>query len=135
MWKCPHCGRSFAQADQNHFCGQPPQTIAEYIERQEPECQPRLWELYRTLQAALPQATEKMSWQMPTFWKGQNIIHFAAAKHHIGLYPGGEAVGVFAEKLAGYQTSKGAIRLPNHQPLPLVLITEIATWCWGKNAK
>ena len=49
--------------------------------------------------------------QMPTWWKGHNIIHFAANKKHIGLYPGPEAVAQFAEKLdqAGCKYSKGSI--------------------------
>ena len=72
---------------------------------------------------------------MPTFWKGRNIIHFAPAKKHIGLYPGAEAVAFFAPLLTGYKTSKGAIQLPNDRELPLELIAEIARWCWETNRK
>lgn len=135
MWTCPHCGRAFAHTEQHHFCTQPPQTIAEYIAGQSEEIQPRLREVYGVIKAQLPDATEKISWQMPTFWKGQNLIHFAAAKQHIGLYPGGRATEVFAAQLTGFQTSKGSIRLPHHQPLPLELIAEIARWCGKENAK
>lgn len=135
MWTCPDCGRAFAQTGQHHFCGQPPKTIEEYITRQSEDLQPRLREVYAILKAELPDATEKISWQMPTFWKGQNLIHFAAAKKHIGLYPGGRATTVFAEKLAGYKTSKGSIQLPNNQPLPVELMAEITRWCGRENAK
>lgn len=135
MWKCPDCGRAFQNEAQHHFCGQPPQTIAAYIAAQSEELQPRLTEVYTLLKAALPNATEKISWQMPTFWNGHNLIHFAAAKKHIGLYPGDRATTVFADKLADFATSKGTIRLPNHQPLPSALITEIALWCGEENAK
>jgi uncharacterized protein YdhG (YjbR/CyaY superfamily) len=72
---------------------------------------------------------------MPAFWKGRNLIHFAAFKKHIGLYPGGEATTVFAGKLTGCKTSKGGIQLPHNKPLPLDLITEIAVWCGEHNAK
>ena len=65
---------------------------------------------------------------MPTFWKGCNLIQFAASKKHIGLYPGPEAVEAFAERLASFPTNKGAIRLPLNQPMPLELIAEIARW-------
>lgn len=41
---------------------------------------------------------------MPTYWKGHNIVHFAASKKHIGLYPGPAAVEEFAEALKGYKT-------------------------------
>lgn len=129
MWKCPNCGRDFARTNQNHVCAAPPESIEDYILQQEESLQPRLWEVYRVLKEALPDATEKLSWRMPTFWRGKNLIHFAAAKKHIGLYPGDRATAVFAEKLAGFKTSKGSIQLPNHQPLPLELIGEIARWC------
>lgn len=72
---------------------------------------------------------------MPTYWKGRNLIHFAAAKKHIGIYPGGEATGVFAERLKDYDMSKGTIRLPNNKDLPLELIRDIAVWCFERYAK
>jgi uncharacterized protein YdhG (YjbR/CyaY superfamily) len=80
---------------------------------------------------SLPGTTEKISWSMPTYWKGCNIIHFAAQKKHIGLYPGPEAVAFFSEKLdqAGLKYSKGAIQIPYSGELPLALIAEIARWC------
>ena len=65
---------------------------------------------------------------MPTYWKKRNIIHFAAFKKHIGLYPGPEAVEAFAERLTEYKTNKGSIQLPYSKPLPLELIAEIAKW-------
>jgi uncharacterized protein YdhG (YjbR/CyaY superfamily) len=65
---------------------------------------------------------------MPTFWQGENLIHFAAFKNHIGLYPGGEATSKFAESLAVYKTSKGAIQLPLDKPIDYGLITDIVKW-------
>ena len=107
----------------------------QYNEEQEESLRPHLNEMRKILRAALPEAKEKISWSMPTYWKGQNIIHFAASKKHLGLYPGGEATTVFAEKLAEYDVSKGTIRLPYSKPLPAELITEIAVWCYGQYAK
>ncbi len=135
MWKCPKCGRAFQNMGQHHFCGESPNTIEDYIAEQSEEVQLRLRQVYAAIKAVLPDATEKISWQMPTFWKGRNLIHFAASKHHIGLYPGGKATTVFADQLTEYPTSKGTIRFPNHQPLPLELIAEIARWCGQENAK
>ena len=60
-------------------------TIPEYISEQDPAVQPRLNAIYDTIRGAIPDAEERLSWGMPTFWKGRNIIHFAVAKHHIGL--------------------------------------------------
>ena len=84
------------------------------------------------IRAAIPEAQERVSWSMPTFWKGRNLIHFAANKKHIGLYPGDEAVAAFADRLEAFDTSKGTIRLPHAEPLPLGLIEDIARWCMEK---
>ncbi len=127
MWKCPKCGREFKNAEQSHFCGKII-TIDDYIADQPVEVQPPLQAVRKTIRAAAPNATEKISWQMPTFWQGENIVHFAAFKNHIGIYPGGEAVGVFAERLASYKTSKGSIQLPLDQPINHRLIADIVRW-------
>ena len=72
-----------------------------------------------------PDAIEKISWQMPTYWQGENLVHFAAFKGHVGLYPGEEGVRAFAGKLGAYDFSKGSIRFPLSEPMPLNLIEEI----------
>lgn len=112
MWKCPKCGRTFKRQGQDHYCGKAPETIEEYIAAQPEEVQPYLTELRNALRAALPEAEERISWSMPTYWKKHNLIQFAAFKKHMGLYPGTEAVEAFADKFQGYKTSKGAIQLP-----------------------
>ena len=134
MWKCPKCGRSFSREDQSHYCGKI-DTVDQYIETQADAARPFLNQVRLILREALPDAQEKISWSMPTLWKGRNIIHFAASKKHLGLYPGGEATSVFAERLAGYDVSKGTIRLPYDKPLPAELISDIAKWCYAQYAK
>ena len=134
MWKCPNCGRSFSREGQHHFCGKI-ETIDQYIEEQVDDAKPFLNEVRQILRSALPEAEERISWSMPTFWKGRNIIHFAASKKHLGLYPGGEATEVFADRLVSYDVSKGTIRLPYDKPLPKELIAEIAVWCYERYKK
>ena len=133
-WKCPKCGREFAKQDQQHFCVKP-KTVDEYIELQAESVQLKLREIRTILQAAIPDAEECISWSMPTYRKGRNIIHFAASKKHIGLYPGGEATTVFAEELTEFNVSKGTIRLPYDKELPVDLITRIARWCYEEYKK
>ena len=133
-WRCPKCGREFQKVRQSHYC-EKPTTIDEYIAAQGEGVRSKLRELRDILRAAIPEAEERISWSMPTYWKGQNLIHFAAAKKHIGLYPGGEATAAFAEELAGLSVSKGTIRLPLDRELPTALITEIAQWCYAQYAK
>ena len=127
MWKCPRCGREFKNTNQNHFC-QASNAIDEYIAAQAEAVQPILQSIRETIHRAAPEAVEKISWQMPTFWQGENLIHFAVFKKHIGLYPGGEATTVFAQRLAGYKTSKGAIQLPLGQAIDYQLINDIVQW-------
>jgi len=129
MWKCPRCGREFARRAQQHYC-EKPNTIDEYIAAQDEAVQPRLREIRSILHAAIPEAEERMSWSMPTYWRGRNIIHFAASKKHLGLYPGGEATTVFANDLRGWDVSKGTVRIPWDRELPVALIRNIARWCY-----
>lgn len=130
MWQCPKCGRSFAKQNQSHFCGEKPKTIEEYIAAQPEKIQPYLVMVRTAIQKAIPEAQERISWSMPTYWKGHNIIHFAAHKNHIGIYAGVQAVINFQDRLTDYKTSKGAIQFPYSKEIPVELIAEIAKWCW-----
>lgn len=132
MWKCPKCGRTFKNENQSHYCGKAPETVEDYILAQDEEIRDQLRQVRTVLVSRLPDAKEKISWSMPTYWKDHNIIHFAAQKKHIGLYPGPEAVEFFSDKLdqAGLKYSKGSIQIPYSDQLPLELIAEIADWCW-----
>ena len=134
MWKCPNCGREFARQGQSHYC-EKPKTVDEYIEAQDEAVRPALRELRAILRSALPDAEECISWSMPTYWKGRNLIHFAASKKHLGLYPGGEATAVFAEELRDFDVSKGTIRIPWNRELPAALIQKIAGWCYEEYSK
>lgn len=128
MWKCPKCGREFKNTNQSHYCGEKPKTIDEYILAQDDDKQPDLWLMRKVLVESLPGAEERISWSMPTFWKGHNIVHFAASKKHIGFYPGPAAVEVFADELMVYKTDKGTIRIPYGQ-VDVELVGKIARWC------
>ena len=86
--------------------------IDKYIAEQPETLQVLLLNVRLAIRQALPDATEKLSWAMPTFWQGRNLIHFAAQKNHLGIYPGAEAMKHFAPRLTDYKTSKGAIQFP-----------------------
>ena len=84
-------------------------------------------------EAAAPEAEERISYQMPTFTLHGNLVHFAAFKNHIGFYPAPSGTETFRQELAPYQGSKGAIRFPITQPLPLELITKIVQFRVSEN--
>lgn len=102
-----------------------PENIDSYIQEYPEEVAERMTALRGAIREAAPDALEKISWAMPTFWQKVNIAHFAAFKHHIGFYPGAEAVVAFQERLAPYKTSKGAVQLPMDEPLPLELVKDM----------
>ena len=83
-WKCPKCGRVFCKMNQDHYCIKP-RTIDEYIAAREESLRPRLELLRAIIREAIPNVEERISWSMPTFWKGKNLIHFASFKRHIGI--------------------------------------------------
>lgn len=96
-----------------------------YIAEFPGEVQELLQKLRATIMKAVPGLTETIKYGMPTYVFKRNLIHFAACKNHIGLYPGPKAVENFKPDLAKYELSKGTIRFPLDKPLPLGLITRI----------
>ena len=110
-------------------------TIDEYIVQFSPEVRERLQSLRSVIRETAPDAAEKISWRMPTFALNGNLVHFAAHKHHIGLYPGPEAIEAYKDKLTEYSSSKGAIQFPNDEPLPFDLIREIVLYRIAQNSK
>ena len=103
-------------------------SIDEYTAQFPKEMQKRLKQIRTAIKKAAPQATEKISWGMPTFWQGENLIHFAVMKNHTGLYIGTEGVEAFAKQLKGYKTTKGGVQFPHDQDLPLDLIAKITAF-------
>lgn len=111
------------------------QTIDEYIATFSEETQKILMEIRDTIKAAAPDAEEKISYQMPTFFLNGNLIHFAAFKNHIGLYPTPSGVEEFKTELSKYQGAKGSVRLPIDEPMPLKLIHRIVKYRVAENLK
>lgn len=130
MWTCPKCGRTFRNENQHHFCGKAPQTVDAYIDEQGDDIRSKLMQVRNAIREVLPDATEKIAWQMPSYRGKKNIIHFAAAKNHIGLYPGEDAVAHFSQTLdeLGLKYAKGSIQILYTMDMPLALIKEIAVW-------
>ncbi len=110
-------------------------SIDEYIATFPQEVQKILEDLRTTIKAAAPDAIEKMSYQMPTFFLNGNLVHFAAWKNHIGFYPGAGGVQTFKAELAIYAGAKGSVQFPLEQPLPLKLISKIVKFRVAENLK
>jgi uncharacterized protein YdhG (YjbR/CyaY superfamily) len=100
-------------------------SIDEYIETFPTLVQEKLQEIRLTIHESAPEATEAISYQMPTFKLNGNLVHFAAYEHHIGFYPIPTGMEAFKEELSHYKTGKGSVQFPLDQPLPLDLIRRI----------
>jgi uncharacterized protein YdhG (YjbR/CyaY superfamily) len=108
-------------------------SIDEYIAAFPADIQRILSEIRATIHAAIPEATEKISYGMPTFYLQGNLVHFAAFKNHIGFYPTPDGIEEFQAELAHYESSKGTVRFPLIQPIPLDLFARIARYRASQN--
>ena len=105
-----------------------PVTIDEYIAGFPPEIQLMLEQIRNTIKSAAPGATEKISYQMPTFFLKGNLVHFAAFQNHIGFYPVPSGIEAFREELSAYKGGKGSVQFPLDKPLPLDLVARIVSF-------
>ena len=108
-------------------------SIDEYIASFPFDIQARLEAMRETIRAAAPDAEEKISYQMPTFFLKGNLVHFAAFKLHIGFYPAPRGIEAFQDELSQYKGSKGAVQFPLDQPLPLDLVARIVRFRVAEN--
>jgi uncharacterized protein YdhG (YjbR/CyaY superfamily) len=102
-----------------------PKDIDEYIAGFPADIQELLQNIRRTIHEAAPEAEEAIKYQMPTFVQNGNLVHFAAFKNHIGLYPAPHAIEEFKDELSAYEGAKGSVRFPLDQPIPYELIGRI----------
>jgi uncharacterized protein YdhG (YjbR/CyaY superfamily) len=112
-----------------------PESINEYIATFPHEVQAILEKLRQTIRKSAPDATEKISYQMPTFYLNGNLVHFAAYKNHIGFYPAPSGIVTFQDELKKYKTSKGAIQFPIGEAIPHALVKMIVAFRVKENSK
>jgi uncharacterized protein YdhG (YjbR/CyaY superfamily) len=111
------------------------QSIDEYILQFPPEVQEILRTLRQVIKDAAPDATEKISYQMPTFELNGNLVHFAAYKNHIGFYPAPSGIDAFKNELDEYKSAKGSVQFVIEKPLPYELISKIVKFRVDENMK
>ena len=110
-------------------------SIDQYIGTFQISTQNILEKLRAIIRETAPGATEKISYQMPTFFlNGRPLVYFAAYEHHIGFYPGAHVIQVFESELSNYKTAKGTIQFPIDQPIPGELIKKIVKFRVEENS-
>ncbi|NCB41655.1 MAG: DUF4256 family protein [Clostridia bacterium] len=100
-------------------------TVDEYIMQFPDEVQEILRKLRQSIKEAAPEAEEKISYQMPTYYFHGNLVHFAAYKKHIGFYPAPSGVEAFQKELSVYKGAKGSVQFPISDSIPFALIKRI----------
>ncbi len=108
-------------------------SIDEYIAACPEEIQVTLQALRATIRAAAPEVEERISYAMPAFAQHGNLVYFAALKNHIGFYPTPSGIEAFQQETAAYVSTKGALRFPIDQPLPMDLISRIVRFRVAEN--
>lgn len=80
-----------------------------------------------TIRAALPDAEEVISYQIPAYKQdGVTVIYFAGWKEHFSLYPVGEIFAeAFPEEAKNYPLAKGTLRISLKDDVPVELIQRI----------
>jgi uncharacterized protein YdhG (YjbR/CyaY superfamily) len=110
-------------------------TIDEYIELFPEKIKIILRKMKGIIKKAAPQATETISYQIPTFKLHGNLVYFAAFKDHISFFPTSSGVEKFKKELSGFVTSKGTIQFPLDKPIPYGLVRKITQYRVKENTK
>lgn len=102
------------------------QTVDGYIAQHSPDVAARLQRLRETILAQIPTGEERIRYGMPAVMvSGRYALHFAAWKHHIGIYP----VPVFSEpletKVSPFRSGKDALRFPHTTELPYNVVRSV----------
>jgi uncharacterized protein YdhG (YjbR/CyaY superfamily) len=103
-----------------------PATVDEYLAGLPDDVRARVEEVRGVVHEVVPDAGETISYAMPTFTlDGQPLLHLAAWKQHIGLYPLPPLDGDLSAEVAPYRGAKDAMRLPHGEPLPCELVAQV----------
>jgi uncharacterized protein YdhG (YjbR/CyaY superfamily) len=82
----------------------------------------------RAIHTAAPGVEERISYQIPTFTlNGKALIHVAAFRSHLGLYPAPAGDAAFTRAIAQYRSGKATLKCPFDQPLPMTLVARVVT--------
>jgi uncharacterized protein YdhG (YjbR/CyaY superfamily) len=103
-------------------------SVDEYIAVHPKDVQVVLKRVRNAIRKALPDATEAISYQIPTYkLHGRNVVYFAGWKEHYSLYPAGAKLrAAFKDDLERYEVAKGTIRFPLSEAVPVTLIARLA---------
>ncbi len=104
-----------------------------YIELFPKEVQQVLQKMREEISRAAPEATETITYGIPTFRYRGNLVHFAAYDTHIGFYPTPSGIEAFKSEMTHYETGKGTVRFPLGEPIPYDLVRKVVEFRMQEN--
>jgi uncharacterized protein YdhG (YjbR/CyaY superfamily) len=99
--------------------------IENYITSAPKDVQSKLRTIHQLIHLHIPNLIETSAYQMPTYKRKQNMIHFAVYKNHIGIYPGPVGINYLRTLQDGLLLSKGAWRLAIEDELPMDVFVKL----------
>ncbi|HET6391503.1 MAG TPA: DUF1801 domain-containing protein [Blastococcus sp.] len=101
-------------------------TVDDYVAALPEDARPVMEEVRRVVHRLVPGVDEKISYQMPTFvLDGLPLVHVAAWKKHLGLYPLPPMDGELAAQVEPYRGAKDAMQLRYDRPVPYDLVERV----------
>src|SRR6266699_7182298 len=110
--------------------------VDDYLSRLPDEPRAALEKLRQTIKSIVPDASEVISYQIPTFkYQGRMLVSYAAFAEHCSFFPGAAPIEAHRNELTSYQTSKGTIRFPASKPLPAALVKKLVNTRLEENTR
>jgi uncharacterized protein YdhG (YjbR/CyaY superfamily) len=112
-----------------------PTTVDDYIAQFPEGVKQILLKIRALIKELAPDATEKISYQMPGFYLNGMLVWFAGHEKYIGFYPTGSGIEAFKSQISEYKSSKGAVQFPLNKPIPYELIRKMVKFRIAENLK
>jgi uncharacterized protein YdhG (YjbR/CyaY superfamily) len=103
-------------------------SIDDYIKSFPASIRKKLSQLRALIKKQAPEALERISYQMPAFFLGRNLVYYAGYSKHIGFYPGANCIEAFKSRLSKYKHAKGSVQFPLEGSLPVDLINKMVNF-------
>jgi len=103
-----------------------PKSVDEYLAAVPDPARTTLSKIRATIRSVAPEATEKISYGIPSFQYKGGLVGYAAFSRHCSFFPmSASLLDTFEDELAGFRTSKGTLQFPLDTPLPAALVKKI----------
>lgn len=112
------------------------ESVDEYLAALSPEVRAALGKLRKTIRAAVPEAVEVISYQVPAYKLGGLLVGFAAARDHCTFHlMSTEIMRTHAADLKAYDVGRGSVRFTPDRPLPDALVKKLIRARIAENEK